>query len=45
MCCASENKGCQKPKNLKGKAADCSPEQVRKCHGNTKTHPCTKPAK
>ena len=39
MCC-NEKKGCQKPENLKGKPEDCSPEQIRKCHGD-KGHPCT----
>ncbi|MFO8008203.1 MAG: hypothetical protein R6V05_10750 [Candidatus Brocadiia bacterium] len=39
MCC--ETKGCQKPENLKGKPEDCSPEQVRECHGDAEDHPCT----
>jgi hypothetical protein len=33
---------CQDPKALKDKPEDCSPEQIRKCHGKTKRHPCTK---
>jgi len=33
---------CQKPENLKGDPKDCSPEQIRKCHGDAKQHPCTK---
>ena len=41
MCCNEKQEGCQKPENLKGKPADCSPEQVRRCHGDTKQHPCT----
>ena len=42
MCCCNENKkGCQKPENLKGKPEECSAEQVRKCHGDVKKHPCT----
>ena len=40
-CCNEEKKGCQRPKELKGKPADCSPEQIRKCHGDDKKHPCT----
>jgi len=40
MCC-NDKKGCQKPENLKGKPDECSPEQIRKCHGG-KAHPCTK---
>lgn len=31
---------CRKPENLKGKPGDCSPEQIRKCHGDEKTHSC-----
>jgi len=35
---------CQKPKALRGRPQDCSPEQIRKCHGDAKKHPCvTKP--
>ena len=42
MCCCQENKeGCQKPENLKGKAEDCSHEQIRECHGEAEEHPCT----
>ena len=37
--CASKAK-CQKPEDLKGKPRDCTPEQIRKCHGDTKEHPC-----
>lgn len=33
-------KGCQKPKELVGKPEECSPEQVKKCHGDGKNHPC-----
>jgi hypothetical protein len=41
MCGGKTTKqGCQKPENLKGKPQDCSPEQVKKCHGDAKTHPC-----
>lgn len=39
-------KGCQKPKHLIGKPEECSPEQIKKCHGDAKEHPCAdKPAK
>jgi len=44
-CCKPKTQGCQKPAELNGKPADCSPKQVRKCHGDVKEHPCTKPAK
>jgi len=38
MCPKSD--GCQKPEQLKGKPTDCSPEQIKKCHGELKAHPC-----
>ena len=38
---SSEKPKCQKPENLKGsKPEKCSPEQIRKCHGDDKGHPC-----
>jgi len=33
-------KGCQHPEKLKGKPGECSPEQIRECHGDVKKHPC-----
>ena len=38
-------KGCQRPDQCKGKPEECSPEQIKKCHGDVKEHPCVKPAK
>jgi hypothetical protein len=38
--CEKESK-CQKPDELKGKPEQCSPEQIKKCHGDAKKHPCT----
>jgi len=38
MCDGKE--GCQKPKEPVGKPEQCSPEQVRKCHGDLRKHPC-----
>ncbi|HPU29732.1 MAG TPA: metalloregulator ArsR/SmtB family transcription factor [Syntrophorhabdaceae bacterium] len=31
---------CMHPVELKGKPEDCSPEQIKKCHGDVVTHPC-----
>lgn len=31
---------CQKPEALKGKPEECSPEQIRQCHGAVTEHPC-----
>lgn len=42
--CNEETK-CEKPNELKGKPDECSPEQVKKCHGGVKEHPCVKPTK
>ena len=38
MC--NEKNCCQKPEELKGKPEECSPEQIKKCHGDEKDHPC-----
>ena len=46
--CDKTRRGCQKPENLKGKPTGCSPEQIRKCHGDVvpTKHPCVaKPKK
>ena len=33
---------CQQPNKLKDKPENCTPEQIRKCHGDTKEHSCIK---
>ena len=38
----NEKKGCQKPENLKGRPSECTPEQIKKCHGSEPGHACTK---
>lgn len=38
MC--NEKTCCQKPDQLKKKPQDCTPEQIKKCHGDVKKHPC-----
>jgi hypothetical protein len=38
MCCGKTK--CERPKELKGKAEECPPEQIKKCHGDVKNHPC-----
>ena len=42
MCC--EKSECKKPDELEGKPEDCTPEQIKKCHGDAKDHPCVKPS-
>ena len=37
----NEKQGCQKPENLSGKPENCSPEQIRQCHGDARNYPCT----
>lgn len=31
---------CEHPEKLKGKPGDCSPEQIKECHGEEKSHSC-----
>lgn len=40
MCGQNDKCCCQQPENLKSKPADCTPQQVQKCHGEVKHHPC-----
>jgi len=41
MCCGDKGKCCEHPERLKGgKPGDCGPEQIAKCHGDAKSHPC-----
>lgn len=38
------NVGCEKPEDLKGKPEECTPEQIKKCHGRrevSKSAPAT----
>jgi len=37
MCCGP---CCEQPIQLKGKAEECTPEQIRGCHGDVDNHPC-----
>lgn len=34
---------CEHPEKLKGKPSECSPEQIKECHGETTAHPCVSP--
>ena len=33
---------CQQPDKLRDKPENCTPEQIRQCHGDAKDHPCVK---
>ena len=37
--CSAENK-CEKLENLKTNPEECTPEQVKECHGDVEVHPC-----
>jgi DNA-binding transcriptional ArsR family regulator len=37
MCCRD---CCQQPEQLKGAPQECTPEQIRQCHGDSENHPC-----
>jgi ArsR family transcriptional regulator len=37
MCCGP---CCEHPEKLKGKPEECTPEQIRECHGDVKKHHC-----
>ena len=45
MCEAENEKGCEHPEKLKGKPGECTPEQIRECHGKDAGHPCVKEEK
>jgi len=32
---------CERPQKLKGKPDECTPAQIKECHGEVKIHPCT----
>lgn len=32
---------CERPEKIQGKPEECTPEQIRDCHGDVKNHPCT----
>jgi hypothetical protein len=40
MCKVESKKGCEHPEKLKGKPEECTPEQIRECHGEVVEHPC-----
>jgi len=40
MCKVESKKGCEHPEKLKGKPEECTPEQIRECHGEVTEYPC-----
>ena len=45
MCNKEKNNQCEKPENLKTTPQECTPEQIKECHGDEKDHPCVEPDK
>ena len=45
MCEKGKEDKCKHPEKLKKHPAKCTPEQIKKCHGDVKGHPCVKPPK
>jgi hypothetical protein len=41
MC--NKGDGCLQPEKSKGDPRLCSPEQIRRCHGDAACHPCACP--
>jgi hypothetical protein len=40
MYCNDKTQGCRKPENLKDSPRNCTPEQIRDCHGEAASHAC-----
>ncbi len=40
MCGTNSKAECDHPDKLKGTPAECSPEQIRECHGEAGEHLC-----
>lgn len=40
MCISEDKEVCEHPDKLKGKPGECTPEQIKECHGDVKEHPC-----
>ena len=39
---SESTKVCEHPEKLKGKPGQCSPDQIKECHGEVKEHACVK---
>ena len=40
MCFARQKSGCKFPDKLKEKPTDCTPKQIKECHGSIRRHAC-----
>lgn len=36
---------CEQPQKLRGKPGECTPRQIKECHGDVKNHPCKESGK
>ncbi len=41
MCQPQKEVVCRHPDKLKGEPGECSPQQIRECHGEDKKHSCS----
>ena len=41
MCKVESKRGCEHPDRSKGRPEECTPEQIKECHGEVIEHPCT----
>jgi hypothetical protein len=41
--CKDSDSCCEKPEKCEGAPEECTPEQIKECHGDVAEHPCTKP--
>ncbi len=44
MSCNENQQGCRKPESLTGQPGNCTPQQIRQCHGDAPGHPCVETA-
>ena len=40
MCEVKTKNECEHPEKLRGQPKQCTPEQIKECHGELKEHPC-----
>jgi len=40
MCRVESKRECEHPERLVGKPEECTPEQIKECHGEVVEHPC-----
>ena len=43
MCGEGQSCCCNQPQKRRRKPAECTPEQIRECHGEVSEHPCLAP--